>query len=129
MNTSAQDIKIILDGDSSLGLTFGTDLFIGLMPDTPDECVAVTDTGGLEPAPGPYYYPTVQLLVRAGVGLYATVSDLAYTILDKLHEYCGQPDSSSYYYTGIWATGDPVFIGTDEKNRPLFALNFRIQRR
>lgn len=129
MNTVAQDIKVILDGDSSLGLTFGTDLFVGLMPTTPDTCVSVIDTGGLEPTVGPYYYPTAQVLVRAGVGLYDTAASLAYSLIDKLHRYYGQPDSSSYYYTGIWAVGDPVFLGLDEANRPMFSINFRIQRR
>lgn len=129
MNSPAQDLRLILEADSSLALEFGTDLFIGEMPETPDECASLMDTGGLEPTTGPLYYPMAQALVRAGVGQYSNASNLAYGVLDALNRYSGQPDSSGYYYTGIWPVGEPVFLGTDEKNRPMFSINFRMQRR
>ena len=129
MNSPAQDIRIILEADSSLGLVFGTDLFIGLMPDSPDACASIADSGGFPASPGPYYYPTAQVLVRGIVGSYAATSAVAADVVAALHEYTGQPDSSSYFYAGIWSMYDPIFIGVDEKNRPLFSMNFRIQRR
>jgi len=129
MNTPAQDIRLILEEASGLGLVFATDLFIGLMPDYPDLCVSLTDTPGIEPGVGPYYYNSLHVLVRGGVGEYDEAVQLAVDIASVLHEYHGWPDSSSYYYAGIWQQSEPFFIGVDEKNRPLFSTNYRIQRR
>jgi len=129
MSTPAQDIRLILEGASSLGLSFGTDLFVGLMPDSPDECVSIIDTPGTEPGVGPYYYSSVQVLVRGGVGEYDSAAALGRDIAAVLHEYTGKPDSSTLYYAGIWQLSEPFFIGVDEKNRPLFSTNYRIQRR
>lgn len=129
MNSSAQDIKELIEADSSLSLEFGVDLFIGDMPETPNECVALFDTGGSETTVGPYYRSSVQILLRGEVGGYSEVHDRAFSINALLYGYSGVPTSSSLYYTGIWSLGDPFYIGVDEENRPLFSINFRIQRR
>lgn len=129
MSSAADDFRIILDASSSAGLTFGTDMFVGAMPDTPDECISIIDTGGQEPDKGPYEKATVQIMVRAGVGEYLVGYALAKAVQGALHEYYGQPDSSSFYYTGIWTTGEPFYLGTDTRGRSLFSLNFRYQRR
>ena len=129
MNTCAQDIVTLLEGISSLALSPGVDLFIGPMPDSPDECVSVTDSPGTEPDPNNYYNDSIQVLVRGEVGGYADASALAADIATELHQYTGQPDVYSAVYTLVWQTSSPFFIGTDENNRPLFSTNYRIQRR
>jgi len=127
--TAAEDIKTLLDNSSSCGLTFGTDLFIGLMPDGPDLCASVTDAPGLPPSPTLYYSEFVHILVRGGVGGYSEAASLAEDIGAVLHEYTGTPAGSDFYYAGVWLTGSPAFIGVDDKNRPMFSINLRIQRR
>jgi hypothetical protein len=129
MSSAADDFRIILDDNSGVGLSFGTDMFVGAMPDAPDECISIIDTGGQEPDKGPYEKATVQIMIRAGVGEYLVGYNLAKDVQRVLHEYCGKPDSGSFYYTGIWTTGEPFYLGTDAKGRPLFSLNFRYQRR
>lgn len=129
MTSPAQDIRVLIDGDSSLGLVFGTDLFVGDMPESPDACVALFDTGGSSPDPNKYFRADVQVLVRGTVGSYSETYAVTETILLLLHEYYGTPSGSTYYYSVVWASGVPFYIGVDESNRPLFSLNFRIQRR
>lgn len=133
MNTPAQDIKIILEANvdsSSHDLTFGSNMFIGRMPESPSECVSIADAPGLEPDVGPYYYDFVSVLIRGEIGQYVEAANIGQAMISTLHRYHGQPDSSSMYYTGIWCdSGTPGYIGTDENNRPMFSFNLRIQRR
>ena len=68
MNPSSQDIKDMVDGESSLGLTFGTNLFTGIELSTPDDAVTIFDTPGSPPQlaldDSEYNYPSVQIRVR-----------------------------------------------------------------
>lgn len=129
MSSPAQDLRYVLEADSSLDLSFGTNLFVGEMQNSLASAVVLLDTGGYSPDPGPYYKPTLQVIVRAASGEYASGYTLAESIRSCLHEYTGQPDSSTMEYTGVWSIGDPMYLGTDESGRPLFSLNFRIHRR
>ena len=129
MTSPAEDIKALLEAESSLALDFGTDLFVGDMPESPDNCICVMDTGGFAPSIGPYYHPSVQILVRGTVGSYSETIAQAQALCITLHAYYGTPSGSSFYYAGVWSLGDPFYIGVDENNRPLFSINFRIQRR
>lgn len=129
MTTPAQDIKVLLESDSSLALSFGEDLFVGEMPENPNLCVSLFDTGGIPVVVGPFYTCFVHILVRGVVGGYVEAYTLAEEISSVIHEYYGTPLGSSFYYTGVWASSVPFFIGTDEANRPLFSLNFKVQRR
>lgn len=47
MNAPSVDIKDMLEAESSLGLTFTSDLFVGHEPNTPDETVTIFDTPGV----------------------------------------------------------------------------------
>ena len=62
-------------------LTLGTNLFLGRLPDTPNTCVALFETGGLSPEETmggsslpAYTQPRCQILVRAAD--YASASSL-----------------------------------------------------
>ena len=72
MNSSAEDLKDYLDGISSLALTFKTNLFVARMPDTPDQCVVLYDSGGFAPYSNDYQRPTVQIRTRGAQGGYQT---------------------------------------------------------
>lgn len=124
-------VKDILDANSSsTGLEFGINLFVGIMPESPVECVSLLDAGGLPDNSLDYQSRFVQALIRVSVGAYERAVTIGEDIRDELHGYRGQPNSGDrYYITGIFASGGLAFIGPDEKNRLLFSINFNVQRR
>jgi hypothetical protein len=128
MNAPSEDIKDMLAAVSSLALTFATDLFVSEMPDTPDQCVCVYDTGGFDPE-GDFNYerPTAMIRVRGAKGAYTAGHELAQACRDAL---LGTADSTvnGARYIGIWVVGDVNHIGYDDNHRPLFTVNFRIHR-
>ena len=127
MNAPSDDIKDILEGLSSLALTFATDLFVAKRPPLPDQCVTVYDSGGYDPQANDYERPTVQVIVRGLKGGYRTAYALAKSIKDELHEYANQTVNSTRYIA-IYTQGDILSLGEDENGRPLLSVNFRIHR-
>lgn len=128
MNAPSEDIKDILEGISSLALTYATDIFIGGLEATPDQQVAILDTGGFEPASGfVYEYPTVQIRVRGNKGQYTAAHELAQSIRDELHALTDETVNSCRYIA-IWCMSDVMFLGWDDNHRPDFSVNFRIHR-
>ena len=128
MNAPSEDVKDILEGITSLALTFATDLFVSEMPAEPDGCVCVYDTGG-DDTEANYVYekPTVQVRVRGAKGGYLTAHALAQSIRDTLngeHDYT----INGARYIGIWAVGDVLSVGYDDNHRPLLTVNFRLHR-
>jgi hypothetical protein len=129
MNAPSQDIKDMLESSvSGLNLTFATDLFISRMPESPDVCVALFDYSGLPPEPGyDYFYPSVQVRVRGNQGGYQAAWTVAESIRDFLRDIHDETWNSTKY-VHIWCQGDILSLGQDENNRPIFSINFRIQR-
>ena len=129
MNSPAYDIAAMLDGDSALGLTLATDLFIGEIPGTVSgRCVAVYDSGG-EPAQSGYKYerPYVQVRVRGAKGGNQSAFSLAESIATFLHDTANYTINAARY-VGIWKLDEPGFVGWDDNRRPLYTVNFRIHR-
>ena len=132
MNVSSEDIKDMLEEESSLGLTFATDLFIGREPATPNNCVTIFDTlgGGPQLTMGDdnddYYNPSIQIRVRNNS--YITGWNLANDILISLH---GRADETynETLYTLITCTSGPALLDWDDNNRARFIINFYLQRR
>jgi len=129
MNPPSEDIKDILESSQSgTGLVFGTDLFIGEEPVSPDQCITIYDTGGPEPQAGYVYdYPTVQVRIRGNKGAYKETWALADTIKSALHGLHNESWNGTKYH-GIWCQSDIIFIGYDDNSRPVFTVNFRIHR-
>ncbi|MBW2030730.1 MAG: hypothetical protein JRJ31_16830 [Deltaproteobacteria bacterium] len=128
MNPPSEDIKDILE-QSSVGVgTFGTDLFIGREPDSPNDCVTIYDTGGQEPVMNyTYDYPTVQIRVRGSRMGYKAAWTKANSIKEALNGLTNETWNSTRYIQ-IEAMGDPLFLGYDKEQRPVFVINFSIQR-
>ena len=131
MNPASQDIKDMLEGESSLGLIFATDLFVGKEPPTPDNCVTIFDTPGypdiltLE-GDGELYSPSVQIRVRNTS--YLTGWDLANDIRAVLHGKNNETwNGSSYEF--IKCTGGPFLLDWDNNGRCRFVINFDMKRR
>jgi len=129
MNSTSEDIKDFLDDSSAeLDLVFGTNLFIGMEPETPDECVTIYDTGGFDPSAAMSYdYPTIQVRVRGNPGEYTEAYDLIASIKDFLHGKTNITTGGTRYIA-VWGMGDIITLGYDESRRPLLTMNFRIHR-
>lgn len=130
MQSPSTDIKDMLDAsDAALGLEFATNLFVGEMPESPNECVCIYDTGGFDPASidERYEYPTIEIMIRGERMGYAAAWSLAQDIKDVLHKLHNETWDSTRYI-GIWGVGDINCIGYDQSQRPLFSINFRIHR-
>ena len=133
MNPPSVDIKDMLEAESSLGLVFLTNLFIGREPNTPIDCVTIFDTPGSPPmlslnkADSDYYYPSIQIRVRKDMNSYLDGWSLINAIKELLHG-SGPEIWNGTTYTLIKCTGEPFYLGRDENQRPWFIANFDIQR-
>lgn len=131
MNTPTKDIKDMLVAESSLALTYATNLFIAREPAKPNDCVTIFDMPGGSPQLAldkdeAYYYQSVQVRVRnidynAG---WAIAND----ILVFLHGQAGQVWNNTVY-TVIYCLQGPFMLDWDENNRVRFIINFNLQRR
>jgi len=131
MNAPSVDIKDMLEDETSLGLTFATNLFIGRIPDAPDDCVVIVDTSGFAQdltfdKAEKYERPSVQIMVRNND--YLTGFDLLNDIKDVLHGK-GHTTVNGAYYSVIMCADAPSFLNWDENNRAHFVLNIDMQRR
>lgn len=115
----------IIDEGVQIGTTdlaLGTNLFKGYLPDDPDDCVAIFDTGGIEPDQElPVGDPTFQVLVRSSD--YEKAFNCIQSIATLLHQKRNLTIESTYYYF-IYLMGEPGHIGRDTSNRDEFSVNF-----
>ena len=131
MNPVSIDIAAMLAAESSMGLVFGTDIFIGKEPTTPDNCVTIYDTPSFPPdltlnKEERYYYSSCQIRIRNNS--YATGMTLARDIMTLLHGRANETWNGTVY-TVIHAAGEPSLLATDGNNRALISFNINSQRR
>jgi hypothetical protein len=132
MNNAAEDVKDMLEDDSTLGLTFKVDLFIGKEPATPDNCVTIYDTPSFPPQMtiegegSSYYRSSVQIRVRNNS--YDDGMALAINIMQSLHERA-QETWNGTLYTVVQALGEPALLAWDGNDRALIVNNYNLQRR
>lgn len=102
----------------------GWQSFIGVMPDSPDRAIMITDTIGAEPNPKYLLdFPRCQLLVRGNANGYLDTFREAKAIKDLLLGVPSQ-DINGDRLVSVTISGDQAFIGRDENMRPLFTTNF-----
>lgn len=128
MNAVSVDIKDILE-DAGLGLTFGSNLFIGKEPPGPVDCVTIFDVPG---APDlltfdivKYEYPSIQIRVRNRK--YIDGWTLANNIKNTLHGYSHQTINGTYYDLVYCVNGPAMLDIQNDSYR--FIMNFNILRR
>lgn len=132
MNSPAKDIVNMLNAEASLSLTAGTDLFFARTPDDPDNLVTVFDNPGDTPAlllqksVSDYYYASISLRVRNKK--YNTGYSKIFDIMEYLHGLNGITVDTTLYVL-IKALNDPQLFFYDENDRPVFLVNFQVQRR
>jgi len=126
-NPSSQDIKdMLVSSSSGLGVVFGTDLFIASLPDSPNVCTVITDTGGNDQGQYGYEYPRIQIIHRNTD--YITGYDFMRDIKYYLHLERNNETWNGTRYIQIAVRSDILFLGIDDKNRYQFSLNFQVQR-
>jgi hypothetical protein len=104
--------------------TVGTDIFLGLMPDQPDNCVSLFEYAGSPPdLHWPGEYPGLQVRVRSTN--YPGGRTKIGEIVDLLHGLHEQELSGTRYLL-IRARGSPEVLKRDGSNRVEFFVNFEI---
>jgi len=131
MNAPSVDIKDMLESESSLALTFASNLFIGREPTSPDDCVTIFDTPGGPPQQTykqgeDYFYPSIQIRVRNNN--YVIGWELINNIKILLHNK-SQEIWSGTLYSAIACSMEPALLDWDENGRARFVISFDLQRR
>ncbi len=109
--------------------TLGTDLFLGLLPPTPDNCVCIAEYGGMAPEHDMgtlalrYEFPRVQVLVRNTS--YATGMLKARDIMGDMAAVANSTMSGVNYF-GIDAIQSPFFLNKDDNGRWVCACNYQV---
>jgi hypothetical protein len=104
--------------------TPGTDMFLGLMPDQPDDCVALFEYAGSPPdLHWNGEYPGLQVRVRNKS--YAAARTKIGEVMEKLHGLHEQTLSGTRYLL-IKARGSPEVLKRDNNNRVELFVNFEI---
>lgn len=120
--TYIENIAQFLENES-LG-NLGVDLFVGRFPASPNNCIAVLDTGGVEPDTYlEILNPTFQVFIRNES--YPNGHEKLRSIREKLHRFANGElveDGSYFYFIKALSNGGPV--GRDENELQLFSINF-----
>ena len=104
--------------------TVGTDIFLGLMPDQPDNCIALFEYAGSPPdLHWSGEYPRLQVRVRDKS--YADARAKIGTVAALLHSLHEQVLSDTRYLL-IKALGSPEVLKRDANNRVELFVNFEI---
>ena len=107
-------------------------IFAGQLPDRPDDCVGLLESGGEPPietfgaaADANPERPRLQVLVRAGAENYDAGRALAYAVWKALHEVANQT-IGGVFYQSIRALQSPAGLGRDDSQRWEWSINFQI---
>ena len=114
-----------------LGLTTGTNLFLGTLPDSPDRSAAIYETGGFFPVHAMsasagnavVERPRVQIVTRATT--YQGARQLMHNIFQRLDGVNNQTLGSTRYLS-ILAVSSPAAMGTDASGRARIVQNFDV---
>ena len=120
----AKDIAEYLE-DATIG-TVGSSIFVGMMPDTANNVIAVYEYGGNPPeVVGDIENPRLTIRVRNST--YANGLAKARDVLNALHTVNNTTiEGHSYLY--IRAVGSVNSLGRDAKDRYTFSLDFIVSK-
>lgn len=127
-NNVARDLKDAIDGDSSLGLTSGTNLFASQIraasAQIPKDCVFVIGESGPEPIRSMGQSEEVriaftQIVVRWSK--FAAGSTTARAIMDSL-----QGSSISGYLDLVALQSEPTVLGEDSEGLHLWSISYQL---
>jgi len=123
-NPCSIDVKDVIESETSF--VFGTDMFIGLMPDSVNDCIAIYDTVAFQQdARNSYDIDSIQ--VRSRAHDYNTAYTYLMTVRRKI-EGIAEFTRNGTVYKGIWASSNVAFLKYDDQKRALFSINFNLIR-
>jgi hypothetical protein len=112
-------------GTGIVGGATGWELRYGKLPDSPNQIVLFTDSGGQSPNPRwRIDYPTFQARVRGEVDDYPGAYTKVRAVRDALLGLDSQTIGSDRWVS-VGCLGDIAFLGYDDARRPEFTINFR----
>lgn len=127
--SAAMDMVTLLQqSNSGFDLVANTDLFISIMPDEPDRCVSLFDTGGESPEHN-FVYETCSFQVRVRGEEYGYES--GYLLVKRIAQFFHAKTETwigNTRYIVITANTEPLFVGKDTNRRPIFTVNFIARR-
>jgi len=111
--------------------TVATDLFIGLMPSSPDDCIAIYEYAGSPPLEvlvdndATLERPSVQVITRAGRNDYPTARTL---IENARNALTGITDETidGVRFLRVNQISSINALGVDDNDRPRFSLSLQI---
>lgn len=111
--------------------TSGTDLFIGIMPNSPDLCVALYEYSGTSPLEvmvddaATLERPSVQVMTRGPRNDYPAARDLMVSVRDTLTAITNET-ISGVTFLRVAQISSINALGVDENERPRFTLSLQI---
>lgn len=132
MNSPAVDIAYLLSLSPLISANLIT---ISRVPSSPDKVLVVSCSTSREPQSvtsstddfSRIDKPNVQVYIRATAGQNEEGYELAEAVKNLLHGKRAFSVNDTQYHS-IYALSDIAEIGVDEKLRPVFSINFRIER-
>lgn len=119
------DLAVQLANDTQYSI--GNALFKSYLPDSPDNCIAIIETGGLEPDKElPTKEPTFQVIIRGTS--YNSARSKMLQVRSSLHQRKNEFIGSTFFFF-ILLTAEGGHIGRDDLGRDEFSLNFRARTR
>jgi hypothetical protein len=112
--------------------TVGTDLFLGRLPDSPDDCLAVIITPGLagvDTFTGDgilVEQPGLQILARGAN--YSTAETLARSAFDSLVAITNEAVDGTQWLRCAPVQSEPFSIGRDDRDRAILSCNFEVMK-
>lgn len=112
--------------------TLGTDLFLAVMPETPDACVCVYETQGFAPqetmgsAAFAVDRPGLQVICRGARGDYPGARDKAVSVRNLLAALL-ETTVSGVHILRVTADGGVAPMGEDQNGRPMVSSNYSCQ--
>lgn len=111
--------------------SLATNIFIGLLPDQPDKCLALYEYAGEEPREvfrneaASIEVPTVVVMARGARNDYPTARDFAADARDAL---CAIVDEtiSSVRFLRVKETSSINYVNSDDNDRPRFTVTFTV---
>lgn len=130
MEVVSKQIADYLEGQSSLGLVAGSNLFIELQPNKPNKCITLYgyDLGGVDATLENAKVYIDGLQVRSRSLSYESAASSLLAIrdeIDGLNNFVFQDT----YVCLIRCISSPIVLERDENNRVNLVMNFKIQRR
>jgi hypothetical protein len=103
------------------------DLFLGILPDQPDRCVAIYEYAGASPLEvmvnegATLERPSIQILVRAARNDYPAARALAASVQAVLVDIVDETISGQRFLR-VHSLSSVNALGTDDNDRPMFSL-------